>query len=53
MTVNKLEREIQEPAWPLVLALGKALGVDCMAFLVRTAAKKKRPVDPGRRAKRP
>lgn len=31
-TVAKLERGEQEPAWPLVLALSKALGVDCLAF---------------------
>jgi transcriptional regulator with XRE-family HTH domain len=31
-TVAKLERGEQEPAWPLVLALAKALGVDCLAF---------------------
>ena len=32
MTVAKLERGVQEPAWPLVLALAKALGVSCEAF---------------------
>jgi transcriptional regulator with XRE-family HTH domain len=31
-TVNKLERGLQEPAWPLVLALAKALGVPVGAF---------------------
>jgi transcriptional regulator with XRE-family HTH domain len=31
-TVSRLELGKQEPAWPLVLALGKALGVDCTAF---------------------
>jgi transcriptional regulator with XRE-family HTH domain len=31
-TIAKLERGEQEPAWPLVLALAKALGVDCTAF---------------------
>src|SRR4051794_8758425 len=31
-TITKLEAETQEPAWPLVLALTKALGVDCTAF---------------------
>jgi hypothetical protein len=30
--VAKLERGVQEPAWPLVLALAKALGVNCLAF---------------------
>lgn len=32
-TVAKLERGTQEPAWPLVLALAKALGVECTAFI--------------------
>jgi transcriptional regulator with XRE-family HTH domain len=31
-TVSRLERGIVEPAWPLVLALAKALGVTCEAF---------------------
>jgi transcriptional regulator with XRE-family HTH domain len=31
-TVAKLERGAQEPAWPLVLALAQALGVNCLAF---------------------
>jgi len=31
-TVAKLERGIQEPAWPLVLALAKALGVSTDEF---------------------
>jgi transcriptional regulator with XRE-family HTH domain len=37
-TIAKLERGEQEPAWPLVLALAKALGVDCTAFNVTPAA---------------
>jgi transcriptional regulator with XRE-family HTH domain len=36
-TIAKLERGEQEPAWPLVLALAKALGVDCTAFNVTPA----------------
>ena len=32
MTISQLERGAQEPAWPLVLALAKALGVSCEAF---------------------
>jgi transcriptional regulator with XRE-family HTH domain len=32
MTITKLERGVQEPAWPLVLALAKALDVTCEAF---------------------
>ncbi len=31
-TVSRLERGEQEPAWPLVLALANALGVECTAF---------------------
>jgi DNA-binding XRE family transcriptional regulator len=41
-TVAKLERGQQEPAWPLVLALCKALGVPCTEF---TAVKVEAPVD--------
>jgi transcriptional regulator with XRE-family HTH domain len=32
-TVAKTERGEQEPAWPLVLALARALGVDVTAFV--------------------
>jgi len=46
MTISKLERGTQEPAWPLVLALCKALGVSCEAF---TQEAEDRPaVGPGR-----
>jgi transcriptional regulator with XRE-family HTH domain len=38
MTIAKLERGAQEPAWPLVLALAKALGVTCEAFSGEAAA---------------
>jgi DNA-binding XRE family transcriptional regulator len=31
-SVNKLERGVQEPAWPLVLALAKALSVSTEEF---------------------
>jgi DNA-binding XRE family transcriptional regulator len=34
-TVAKLEGGRQEPAWPLVLALAKALGVNCLAFIAK------------------
>jgi transcriptional regulator with XRE-family HTH domain len=34
MTISELERGTQEPAWPLVLALAAALGVDVGAFAV-------------------
>jgi transcriptional regulator with XRE-family HTH domain len=37
-TLSKLERGTQEPAWPLVLALAKALGVDVGAFVVEGGA---------------
>jgi DNA-binding XRE family transcriptional regulator len=32
-TVAKLEQGKQEPAWPLVLAFCRALGVNCLAFV--------------------
>lgn len=32
ITVSKMERGEQEPAWPLVLAICAALGVTCEAF---------------------
>lgn len=32
MTISMLERGTQEPAWPLVRALARALGVTCQAF---------------------
>jgi transcriptional regulator with XRE-family HTH domain len=31
-TVSKIERGLHEPAWPLVRALARALGVGCGAF---------------------
>lgn len=31
-TIAKMERGEQEPAWPLVLAICKALNVSCAAF---------------------
>jgi transcriptional regulator with XRE-family HTH domain len=31
-TIARLERGEQEPAWPLVIAIAGALGVDCTAF---------------------
>ncbi|VTR97853.1 xre family transcriptional regulator : Putative prophage repressor OS=Novosphingobium aromaticivorans (strain DSM 12444 / F199) GN=Saro_3015 PE=4 SV=1: HTH_31 [Gemmata massiliana] len=37
-TIARLEREEQEPAWPVVLKLAKALGVDCTAFSAPAAA---------------
>jgi transcriptional regulator with XRE-family HTH domain len=38
MTIAKLERGVQEPAWPLVQVLGKALGVNCLAFTAEAPA---------------
>jgi transcriptional regulator with XRE-family HTH domain len=32
-SIAKLEQGVQEPSWPTVLALAKALGVDCRAFV--------------------
>ncbi len=32
-TVAKLEQGLQEPTWPTVLALARALGVNCLAFV--------------------
>ena len=32
MTISELERGTQEPAWPLVRALARALGVTCREF---------------------
>jgi hypothetical protein len=39
MTISELERGTQEPAWPLVRAIAKALGVDCLAFETEDAPK--------------
>jgi hypothetical protein len=33
MTIAKLERGVQEPAWPLVLKLAEVLQVECTAFI--------------------
>lgn len=46
MTISKLERGAQEPAWPLVLALCAALGVPCTAFTQPAAERP--PARPGR-----
>src|SRR5262245_25951168 len=37
-TISKTERGLQEPAWPLVLALAAALGVEVGAFVANGAA---------------
>src|SRR5262245_45294925 len=53
-TVAKLEQGLQEPGWPVVLALAGALGVGVQAFIPKEgetgAAPPKR--GPGRPAKR-
>jgi transcriptional regulator with XRE-family HTH domain len=33
-TISRLERGEQEPAWPLVIALARALGIEVGAFVV-------------------
>jgi transcriptional regulator with XRE-family HTH domain len=38
MTISLLERGTQEPAWPLVRALARALGVSCSAFETEESA---------------
>src|SRR5688500_3467297 len=40
-TIAKLERGEQEPAWPIVLALAEALGVEVTAFVPEKSAAKK------------
>jgi putative transcriptional regulator len=54
MTLAKLERGVQEPAWPLVLALARALGVSCQDFTpeAATAAPLPEKRGPGRPPKR-
>jgi transcriptional regulator with XRE-family HTH domain len=32
LTISKIERGLHEPAWPLVQALARALGVPCTDF---------------------
>jgi transcriptional regulator with XRE-family HTH domain len=39
-TIAKLEQDRQEPAWPLVLLLADALGVEVTAFRPDKAARK-------------
>jgi len=55
MTISKLERGAQEPAWPLVLALAKALGVEVTAFVViePIQAREEAQKPPGKAAGRP
>ena len=52
-TVSKTERGTQEPAWPLVLALARALGVEVGAFVVNGEQAEAEPVPMGRLRKAP
>ena len=47
-TVSKTERGRQEPAWPLVLALADALGVEVGAFVARGNGAAAEPAPRGR-----
>jgi transcriptional regulator with XRE-family HTH domain len=49
-TIARLERGEHEPAWPLVLAMTKALGVDCTAFSADVVAEPE-PAEPESEAK--
>jgi transcriptional regulator with XRE-family HTH domain len=54
MTLAKLERGVHEPAWPLVLALAKALDIEVGDFVVEGgAAAEQRPAQMGRPRKAP
>jgi transcriptional regulator with XRE-family HTH domain len=47
-TVSKLERGVQEPAWPLVLALANALDVGVEVFVQCAEQPTEEPRPPGR-----
>jgi transcriptional regulator with XRE-family HTH domain len=47
-TIARLERGEQEPAWPLVLKLAAALGVDCTAFAGDVVGKPEPDVKPAK-----
>jgi transcriptional regulator with XRE-family HTH domain len=49
MTISELERGTQEPAWPLVLAVAKALGVAVGVFVPEEDAEGGEPVMPAAR----
>ena len=53
MTLAKLERGVHEPAWPLVLTLARALGVEVAAFVVEGEAGHGHPRAPRSAAKLP
>ena len=46
-SISRLETGDQEPTWPVVISLTKALGVDCRAFLEAPVA----DTDPGGRGR--
>jgi DNA-binding XRE family transcriptional regulator len=50
-TVSKLERGDQEPAWPLVVALCRALGVSCTDFEKAVASATEASPAPRRRGR--
>lgn len=41
-TISQLERGLHEPAWPLVVALARALDVDITVFLPLVPEKRKK-----------
>jgi hypothetical protein len=51
MTIAKLERGVQEPAWPLSLVLAEALGVSCLAFIGDAGSKPATKREHGRPSK--
>ena len=42
-SVAKLEQGVREPVWSTVLALAKALGVNCLAFTERNESEEAAP----------
>ena len=42
-TIAKMKAGLIEPSWPMVLALAKALGVDCTAFVGVAEAPSSKP----------
>ena len=53
LTISKLERGVHEPAWPLVVALARALAVSCDAFLADGDGSPAAPPPKGRPRKAP
>jgi transcriptional regulator with XRE-family HTH domain len=52
LTIAKLEQGVQEPTWPTVLTLAKALGVNCGAFEIEGPAEPAEKRSRGRPPKR-